>query len=64
MSLLFADGRLVAEVLDRLQRARSRVRAAERHTTKLASHAGQAAHRALHEGELDIEAAIALLGGQ
>ena len=62
MSALFLDHGVVTEVTVDLEKARVAVRRAKRYTTKAESLGGIAAHRALHEAELALDAALKKLG--
>lgn len=63
MSVLFLDGRAVAEALQRAELARGRLRVSLRYLTRVESRAGTSAHRAAHEAEVALDELIAMLGG-
>lgn len=63
MSVLFLDGATATRIEAAMARVRGLVRGAARYTTKAESATGQAANRALHEAEAEIDKALALLGG-
>ena len=62
MNLFLSRGD-IEEIVDVLERARVKVRAAERFTTKIESPSGQSAHRSLHEAETAIASALKTLRG-
>jgi hypothetical protein len=63
MAALFVDHAGVATLVEQLEVARVAVRRAKRYTTKAESPTGQDAHRALHEAETVLDAALKKLEG-